>query len=742
MYFNRNAIKKASKMFIFVLFILFLTQSLYAKKIDKLEFYDQPITDILLALAGIGGVSVVPDETIYGRASFVFVDIEFEEGLRIFLRTYNMYLKIENNIYYVSKINIEYSPGIQLITKIDAEDVNLTILVEAVSKAINKTVLKDSLPTITLSIHQQNIAIKDLLEILIAQAPNHTLVVYPSYYHIQLKPTPTPDKSAPTPDPNAKFFTKTGDLYSIQEERKRFKELLEELFKKEGAEYQLLIQRDVLIDTWIRFLNKTFEQMLRLLCEQGNADYKQINGVYYVFEIAQRDIVKKLKETMIVSLRYITAQDLQRLLPPDLGSSKFYRIDTGNNVIILNGSADEIIPIAEFITMLDQPMTTTQYYRYDLKFIKAANFQALLPEDFKFLKVVQIPDSDSIIIPLSIERKESLDKYVELLDQPLPSSEVRLKYIKSEDLVKNIPPSAKKEDIVITQDPSIIFFKGPLEKQAEFRRELSIFDQPAPQIVYNVLAISYQKQEGLSWQQTDNPNIAISDSSSLNSVISGNIGNLLTANFDIPSILGYHLASYLSLSLNTKNAEILTDTTLYALSGEKVSFNDTEVFRYSVGVTDTTTGEASTTVAGPTESIETGFILTIEGWVSGDGMITMGVDVTISNQGSSADVASGNLGTTSEKSINTKSRTASGHPIKIGGLIRENVNETIEKIPLLGDIPIIGLLFQRKNESNTRSEIVVYILPHIVMSVQEKADTGRRLKRLYTKYFTEESEGI
>jgi type II secretory pathway component GspD/PulD (secretin) len=742
MYFNKTSIKGTLKLFILILLIFFLSQALYAKKIEMLEFYDQPITDILLALAGIGGVSIVPDDTVHGNASFVFVDIEFEDGLRIFLNTYNMYLKIEDGIYHVSKIRVDYNAALDVVTAFDAEDVTLLLLVEALAKAINKTILKDPLPTLTLSIHQKNIKVEDLLKIFLVQAPQYKLGVYPSYYHIQMLPTPTPSKEEAMPTPGkGQFFQREGNLYNIQQERKRFKELVEDLFRMEGAEYQLLFQRDVLIDSWLRFYNKTFEEMLGIICEQGNADFKKVNGIYYIFEIAQRDILKKLKETMVLPLRYITAQDLQRLLPPDLGSSKFYRIDTGSNVIILNGSAGEIIPIADFIKDLDQPMTSTSYYRYDLKFIKAANFQALLPDDYKFLKIVQIPDSNAVVIPLTSQRKKILDDYVNLLDQPLPSSEIHLKYIKAEDLVKNLPPSAKKEDILETQDPSIVFLKGPPEKQEEFRRELAIIDQPAPQIVYHILAISYSESEAMDWQQSDNP-FVISDSSTLNSVVAGNISGLLSINFDIPTILGYHLAANLNFSLSTTDTEVLTDTTLYALSGEKVSFNDTEVFRYSVGVTDTTTGGEDQTVAGPTESYNTGFTLSIEGWASGDGMITMGVEVSISSQKDAANVETGDLGTTFEKSINTKSRTSSGKPIKIGGLIRENMETNIKKIPLLGDIPLLGILFQSKKEKKSRSEIVVYILPHIMMSQEEKADTGRRLKRIYEKYLKAPGEGI
>ena len=50
--------------------------------------------------------------------------------------------------------------------------------------------------------------------------------------------------------------------------------------------------------------------MLRILCEQGSADFKLANGVYYIFEIASRDILKKIKETMVIPLKTSRANNL------------------------------------------------------------------------------------------------------------------------------------------------------------------------------------------------------------------------------------------------------------------------------------------------------------------------------------------------------------------------------------------------------------------------------------------------
>lgn len=730
---------------VILLLVIMGTPALYAEKIKELHFYNQPITDILLALGGIGKKSIVPDETIYGVASFSFIDIEWEDALNVFLQTYKMYLKIENGIYYVSRIRVDFNPDIDVVTQIDAEDVALNLLLKAISREIRKTILTDTIPVITLSVHQKNIKVKALLELVLKPIEeSHKLIVYPDYYHVMMLATPPP----PTPQPGdfsripEGFKKDDKGRYTINVSRKRFFELLENIFKMEGAEYQLLFQRDTMIDAPLRFANKTFNEMLRILCEQGNADFKLVNNVYYIFEIAQRDILKKLKDTMIIELRYITAQDLQRLLPPDLGSSRFYRIDTNNNMVILNGSRDEIDAIADFIREIDLPMTQTQYYRYDLNFIKAQNLQSILPEEYKYIKISQIPDTNSVVIPLTPERKILLDRFMATVDKPPPAAEIKLKYIKSEDLVKNPPPSISKEDIIITQDPSIIFLKGSPEKLSAFKKDLTIFDQPVPQIAYHVFAISYTDNEGMNWQQGDTTKITYKATANENASapFSGNIGNLLSVNFDIPWVLGGTWAVYLNWALTTDNAKVITDTTLYALSGEKVNLSDTEVYRYIVPETSTVSGTTETTTSGPTRSIETGFKITIEGWASGDGMITMDVDVTIASQGSAGSDAL-DLGTTFDKIISTTSRTSSGDPIKIGGLIRENATSKIEKFPILGDIPLIGLLFQRKTESTTKSEIVVYILPHIIYTKEELADTGRRLKKLYERYFHAQ-EGI
>ncbi len=713
--------------------------SLFGQLITEKSFVNTPIADILFAMGTIGRKTIITDDTVRGNANYYIYNMDFERALKVFLDTYRLYLSIEGDVYRVSKVRIDYSPELDKVT-IDAEEVDMRMVVDAISKAVKKTVLYDTLPPILLTVHQRNMGIGELLAMVIVPAPDYTLETYPAYYYIRPKNANTATPSPATPPPGAcktGINKLAGDLYCINKSHFPFKDLIYEFFKLEGREVQILFQGDKMIVETLSFTGKTFEEMLRLILEQANADYEIKNGVYYIFEVTQQDIQKKLDTTMIIRLKYVTAADLQGFFPPGIANSQFYKIDTKNNSVILNGSMEEISPIKKFIDEFDNPLFDLKYYKFNLNVVKASNIIGYLPEPYKFQRIIQIPETNSFIMALSEEKKAFMDNYLSVMDEPLKSYEIRLKYIKADDLLEKLPPSVVKEDIIDSQDPSIIFFKGTKDKYDSFKRELDVFDKPVPQIRYQVLIISYSDGYDNSWGTlgTDQTSVAtLSQSSNSSEAFQGSLGGLLKINFDIPNMLGWTLASNLSIALQSNNAQVVTDTMINSLSGEKVTFSDVQNLSFLTTTLSTITGLP---VAGPSPTIDIGFNLNIDGWVSGDDMVTMKIDVKLSSAaGSGLTSTEGvvSLPSTLVKTISTKSSTKSGMPLKIGGLISDNTSSDIDKFPLLGDIPILGYLFRRETDKSVKSEIVIYILPLIVLSPEEVLDTGRRLEKVYGKF--------
>ncbi|MBT3294797.1 MAG: type II secretion system secretin GspD [Verrucomicrobia bacterium] len=70
---------------------------------------------------------------------------------------------------------------------------------------------------------------------------------------------------------------------------------------------------------------------------------------------------------------------------------------------------------------------------------------------------------------------------------------------------------------------------------------------------------------------------------------------------------------------------------------------------------------------------------------------------------------------------------ASGDTIVLGGLVLNQTVNTESKIPLLGDIPILGMLFKSQRDENTRNEVIVFITPYVLNTPEEmEADARRR----------------
>jgi general secretion pathway protein D len=58
--------------------------------------------------------------------------------------------------------------------------------------------------------------------------------------------------------------------------------------------------------------------------------------------------------------------------------------------------------------------------------------------------------------------------------------------------------------------------------------------------------------------------------------------------------------------------------------------------------------------------------------------------------------------------------TPDGEPVVIGGLMVNDKTSSENKIPILGDIPVIGNLFKHKTSSDTKNELMIFLTPHIV----------------------------
>jgi len=121
---------------------------------------------------------------------------------------------------------------------------------------------------------------------------------------------------------------------------------------------------------------------------------------------------------------------------------------------------------------------------------------------------------------------------------------------------------------------------------------------------------------------------------------------------------------------------------------------------------------------------DVGVILRVTPFITADGLIEMMVSPQISslNPNLSIPISAGvNAPVIDIRAADTVAVTTDGQTIIIGGLMETDKSQTDTKIPLLGDIPLLGNLFKRRQSSDLKTELLIFLTPHIVQNPTELA---------------------
>jgi len=158
-------------------------------------------------------------------------------------------------------------------------------------------------------------------------------------------------------------------------------------------------------------------------------------------------------------------------------------------------------------------------------------------------------------------------------------------------------------------------------------------------------------------------------------------------------------------------AKVLSDPKVATLNNKEAKINITTQIPY---VTTETTNSTPPIINTIVKYIETGITLQVTPQVNDDGRITLKIKPTVSQKSTTITPATGGAPGVDTRGVETNVMTMDGETIVIGGLIYDSVSDTVYKVPLLGDIPILGWLFKKKANSRQRIELLIFVTPRIV----------------------------
>jgi general secretion pathway protein D len=134
----------------------------------------------------------------------------------------------------------------------------------------------------------------------------------------------------------------------------------------------------------------------------------------------------------------------------------------------------------------------------------------------------------------------------------------------------------------------------------------------------------------------------------------------------------------------------------------------------------------STTVAGQTQTTVTyrsdiGIVLTVTPQVNPDGLVNMTIAPKITTIGADKVKISDTLDalTFATRSATTKVAVHDGQTIVIGGLIQDQVTDSVGKVPVLGSIPVLGVLFSRTVHAKDKTELLIFLTPLVAAEARQ-----------------------
>lgn len=181
--------------------------------------------------------------------------------------------------------------------------------------------------------------------------------------------------------------------------------------------------------------------------------------------------------------------------------------------------------------------------------------------------------------------------------------------------------------------------------------------------------------------------------------------------FSLSSMLrsGLSLTARLNTLQEEGKLETLAQPVLSTVEDKQANYFAGERIPYvkSISVTNNT-------VTQTVEFLDVGITLAFKPRLDADGSLTIQVEPTISSLIEFVDLTSNTQAPrTLSRNVQAMVRVHDCEPFVLAGLITTREKETMSKIPILADLPLVGRMFRNKNKDNQRTEVIVIVTPHV-----------------------------
>ncbi|HUV41425.1 MAG TPA: secretin N-terminal domain-containing protein, partial [Sedimentisphaerales bacterium] len=317
---------------------------------------------------------------------------------------------------------------------------------------------------------------------------------------------------------------------------------------------------------------------------------------------------------------------------------------------------------------------------------------------------------NSLIICDTKEYLQMILEEIDRIDRPsagLCVETVTLKFLEAKNLKKAIDNMSSQSGSIATNDSTnSLIICDTRDRLDQIIAEIRKADQTPRQIMIEVVIMDVQLEDdteiGVNWDSVLDRILDLEYKQTLVDTLAGTA----TAGGDL-SIVKASMSGTIHALQEKRNVEILASPRVLVVSGQEASIRTIEEIPYTE-LTGTAEGGAQALTS--TEFKEVGVTLRVKATITDDDKILMTVQP---EQSVKTGESINNVPVVDTRAISTSLLVEDGQVVVMGGLRRKETRITDKKVPLLGDLPVIGFFFSGKKEEISNSELVILLSPHI-----------------------------
>lgn len=255
--------------------------------------------------------------------------------------------------------------------------------------------------------------------------------------------------------------------------------------------------------------------------------------------------------------------------------------------------------------------------------------------------------------------------------------------------------------LAIDRRLNAIWIKGSAERIARIKDQIAMIDIPVDSVILETQFVELTEQGSRA--------LGIDFANASGQIASGSIqtGNFLPFGYDAKTVLGSgQVQAAIYAQIQKGQGRIVSKPRIAAQSGSTAKIITGDAIPILTAITLSGVNGVSQQV----QYVNVGVTLQIAPRVSSDGYVTSHLYAVVS----SVTGTSQGYPTISQREAETSASVRDGETFVIGGLTQENDLTNRSKIPLLGDIPLIGRAFRTDRTTKSNTELYIVITPHIV----------------------------